>query len=55
MATTISDDSSYASLVQHMKDVKKAMGSKGGTTLKNLIYKLFQSEVGAKSFGEVIK
>ena len=55
MATTISDNSSYASLVQHMKDVKKTMGSKAGTTLKNLIYKLFQSEVGAKSLGEVIK
>ena len=55
LATTISDDSSYTSLVQHMKDVKRAMGSKAGTTLKNLIYQLFESEVGAKSFGELIE
>lgn len=55
IATTISDHSSYASLVQHMKDVKSVMGSKGGTTLKNLIYELFESEVAAKSLGEVIE
>ena len=55
MAATISADVSYASLVQHMRAVKKALGSKGGTTLKNLIYDLFESEVGARSLGEVIE
>ena len=55
IATTISDDCSHASLVQHMKNVKKVMGSKGGTKLKNLVYELFESEVGAKSMGEVIE
>lgn len=55
IATMMSQDSSYESLIVHMKDVKTAMGSKGGTTLKNLIYELFQSEVGEKSLGEVIE
>ena len=55
MAKEISNDASHATLVQHMKDVKKVMGSKGGTTLKNLIYDVFQSEVGEKPMGEVIR
>ena len=54
VATMISDDSSYATVVQHMKDVKTVMGAKGGTTLKNLIYGLFESEVVARPLGEVI-
>ena len=54
VATMISDDSSYATVVQHMMDVKKVMGAKGGTTLKNLIYRLFESEVVARPLGEVI-
>ena len=41
VATTISDDSSYVTVVQHMKDVKRVMGAKGGTTLKNLIYRVW--------------
>ncbi|MDE2703976.1 MAG: hypothetical protein OXI35_02840 [Gemmatimonadota bacterium] len=54
VATTISKDSSHATLIQHMKNVKKVMGSKGGTTLKNLIYELFDTEIAARSLGEVI-
>lgn len=55
LARKISDDSCYASLIQHMKDVKKTMGSKSGTTLKKLIYEVFESEVGDRSLGEVIE
>ena len=55
LAETISKDESYDSLVQHMKTVKRVLGSKGGTTLKNLIYDLFDSEVRARALGEVIE
>lgn len=55
LAVELDEDASYAALVLHMKDVKKTMGNKGGTTLKKLIYEQFESEVGARSFGEVIE
>lgn len=55
IAENISGSPSYAALVQHMGDVKRALGSRGGTTLKNLIYDLFESEVGERSLGEVIE
>ena len=55
IAAKIGEDSSYATIVRHMQDVKKVMGAKGGTTLKKLIYRLFESEVVAKPMGEVIK
>ena len=55
LAETLAEDPSYCPLVLHMKDVKKTMGSKGGTTLKKLIYEQFESEIGARSLGEVIE
>ena len=38
-----------------VKAVKKEFGSKSGTTLKKLIYQLFDEEVGKKPLGEVIR
>jgi hypothetical protein len=38
-----------------MKAVKKEFGSKSGSTLKKLIYQLFDEEVGKKPLGEVIR
>ena len=55
LAGTIGKDSSYDALIQHMKDVKRTMGGKAGTTLKKLIYQQFESEVGQKPLGEVIE
>ena len=55
IANSLTEDTSYRSLVQHMRNVKKVMGSKGGSTLKNLIYDLFESEVGEKPLGETIR
>ena len=55
LASTIGEDSSYAALIQHMKAVKRAMGSKGGTKLKKLIYQQFESEVGQRPLGGVIE
>ncbi|WP_369725612.1 dsDNA nuclease domain-containing protein [Bradyrhizobium sp. LLZ17] len=37
---------SFASLVERMRAVKKEFGSKSGSTLKKLIYNLFDEEVG---------
>ena len=55
LAETIGEDPSYGALIQHMKDVKRTMGSKAGTTLKQLIYRHFESEVGQRPLGEVIE
>jgi hypothetical protein len=35
--------------------VKAAFGNKAGSTLKNMIYKVFSQEVAKKSLGEVIE
>ena len=46
---------SFASLAERMRQVKKTFGSKNGTFLKNLIYRLFDQEVGKRSMGETIQ
>jgi hypothetical protein len=48
-------DIAFAPLIAQMKQVKKVLGSKSGTALKTLIYKVFDEEVGRKSRGEVIQ
>jgi hypothetical protein len=54
-AAELAKKPSFTSLVGRMKDVKKEFGSKSGSTLKKLIYKLFDEEVGKKPLGEVIR
>jgi hypothetical protein len=46
---------SFAPLVERMRQVKKTFGSKNGTFLKNLIYRLFDQEVGKRPMGETIQ
>lgn len=46
---------SFSTLVARQKEVKKAFGGKSGTVLKNLIYRLFDAEVGKRALGQVIK
>lgn len=46
---------SFAELVTRMRDIKKAFGSKSGNSIKNLIYELFEAEVGRRPLGEVIE
>lgn len=46
---------SFESLVLRMREVKKAFGSKSGTFLKDLIYRLFDSEVRRRPLGEMIR
>ncbi len=54
-AQEIAKDSSYETLVEQMKQVKKALGGKPGSTLKKLIYQIFDKEVGQRSLGESIQ
>lgn len=46
---------SFADLVTRMKEVKKAFGGRSGSTLKNMIYSIFDREVGQRPLGEMIK
>ncbi len=44
----------FEGLVEHMKVVKRLVGRLKGSTLKNLVYEVFKSEVAQRRFGEVI-
>jgi hypothetical protein len=46
---------SYERICEQMRRVKKTFGSRAGSTLKKLIYEIFEQEVSQKSLGEVIK
>lgn len=45
---------SFATLVVRMREVKKTFGSKSGSFLKDLIYRLFDQEVGRRPMGQRI-
>lgn len=45
---------SFAPIVNRMKEVKHAFGSRTGSSLKQMIYKVFDEEVGQRRLGEVI-
>jgi hypothetical protein len=45
---------SFAPLVSRLKQVKAVFGRKSGTYLKDLIYRLFDQEVGRREMGKVI-
>ena len=46
---------SFRPLAERMREVKRAFGSRSGTALKDLVYRLFDAEVGRRSLGEVIR
>lgn len=54
-ARALSTKSSFADLVVRMKDIKKTFGPMNGNRIKELIYRLFDSEVGQRARGEVIE
>ena len=54
-ANQLAGEPSYASLVEQMKRVKKSLGGKAGSSLKKLIYTVFEKEVGPRPFGETIE
>lgn len=45
----------FKPIVEHMRQVKKLLGKKAGSTLKDLVYEVFEQEVGERSLGEVIE
>lgn len=54
-AKRLAQKASFAPLVERMSEIKKVFGSKSGATLKKLIYRIFDEEVGQRPMGEVIK
>jgi len=46
---------SFAALVERLKEIKTVFGRKNGTYLKDLIYRLFDEEVGRREMGKVIE
>lgn len=45
---------SFTPIVERMREIKKAFGTKSGTFLKDLIYRLFDTEVGQRPLGQII-
>jgi DNA-binding PadR family transcriptional regulator len=54
-AGALKDRPSFASLAARMREVKEVFGAKNGTYLKKLIYELFETEVGQRPLGEIIR
>jgi DNA-binding PadR family transcriptional regulator len=52
--TEIAELSEFNSLIDQMKKVKKFLGAKSGSALKNLIYEVFEEEVAQRPLDEVI-
>lgn len=46
---------SFAQLVVRLRQIKVTFGRKSGTSLKDLIYRLFDQEVGRRKMGQVIR
>lgn len=55
VAGELSKDRSFSTLIEQMRRVKKALGSKAGSTLKKLIYSVFEDEVTQRPLRETIK
>ena len=55
IASELQEREAFSGLVDQMKRVKKVLGGKAGSTLKKLIYSIFEREVGQRSLGEVIE
>lgn len=53
-AKALATRSSFQDLITRQREVKKVFGSKSGTFLKELIYRLFDKEVGKRTLGQVI-
>lgn len=53
-AKRLADRPSFGPLVAHMKNVKSVFGKKSGTALKDLIYRIFDKEVGKQTMGKAI-
>ncbi|MHB9069886.1 MAG: hypothetical protein ACYC54_05900 [Sedimentisphaerales bacterium] len=54
IAESLCSNKDFETICIHMKDVKNLLGSKSGSSIKNLIYKTFHNEVSNRELGEVI-
>lgn len=54
-AKALAELPSFAGLVDRLKQIRKTFGKKTGTYLKDLIYRLFDREVGQREMGKVIR
>lgn len=55
IAQELTKEQVFQELIHHMEQVNKVFGGKGGSQLKNLIYEIFDKEVGQLSLQEVIE
>ncbi len=55
IASRFAHDPAFSDIAKHMGQVKKVLGDKAGSTLKKLIYKIFEDEVAKRQLGEVIE
>ena len=55
VAAQLKTKGSYRDLVEHMKSVKNLLGHRTGSSLKDLVYRVFDKEVGERRLGEVIR
>lgn len=54
-ANALSGKREFSGMADRMKAVKKVLGRKSGNQLKEMIYSLFEAEVGDLSLGETIE
>ncbi|WEK44303.1 MAG: hypothetical protein P0Y64_05705 [Candidatus Sphingomonas colombiensis] len=54
-AKALAELPSFAGLVDRLKQIRETFGKKTGTYLKDLIYRLFDREVGQREMGKVIR
>jgi hypothetical protein len=54
-AKLLAERASFSTLVSRMKEIKKAFGSRTGSSLKDMIYAMFDREVGKRAMGRVIE
>jgi hypothetical protein len=54
-AQRLAEKASFDTLVARMREIKKVFGSRTGSSLKNMIYNMFDAEVGRRPLGEMIE
>lgn len=54
-ARMLAERPSFQSLASRLRELKKVFGGRTGTSLKNLVYQLFDEEVGRLPLGQIIR
>jgi hypothetical protein len=54
VANTLKKEKAYQTVYDHMRNVKKVLGRKSGSAIKNLIYRTFDEEIARRPLGESI-